>query len=86
MYGRMICALLTITDPLGNPEPLVFTVVPHPGYGSTPEFAHEMLILALTAEWPSLLTADEELLRFPQGLLRSLRTWESDPGVDPSPV
>lgn len=73
-YRRMIHARVEIDDPLGGPKPLILTVVPHPSYGSATQIVHEMLILGLTAEWPCLLTADEELVLIPPGSLHSLRT------------
>ena len=55
------------------------TVPLSPGYGSSPELALELLTLALTAaEWPLVLKANSNLVRFVPGSIREIRTWEAE--------
>lgn len=46
-----------------------------PGYGSTPDVAHDLLWLGLTAEWPIVVDANGETHRLPPGSVMALATW-----------
>lgn len=71
----MIVATLILADPL-DPEGCLQVDIPmHGGYGATPELAHEILLLCLTAtEWPIVVDADGAPWSVPVGSVLSVIT------------
>lgn len=57
-----------------SPQHLIVSL--HSGYGATAEIAHDLLTIALGAEWPLVMDSSGDLLHVPRELLLGFATWE----------
>jgi alkylhydroperoxidase/carboxymuconolactone decarboxylase family protein YurZ len=71
----MIVATLLLANPVERGESVALEIPLNAGYGGTPELAHEVLLVCLTAAgWPIVIDADGIPLYVPPGTLRALMT------------
>lgn len=71
----MILATLFLKDALDPEETFILELTMSPGYGTSPEVAHEVLLLCITvAECPVVVDAQGELWPIPNRSLRALLT------------
>jgi hypothetical protein len=71
----MIMCRIALANPMGGDEPLYLELSLHPSYGATPELAHELVTLCLTAaERPVVIRSDGEIMSIPRALVRAVVT------------
>lgn len=70
----MIIATLVLNDPEDPRQAAEVEILLSPGYGSTADVAHEMLLICLAAEWPVVLDSTGDILYIPPGSLKTVST------------